>query len=70
MKFFNLCVFCIILSLFFGALLSCPTCIGRLSQDSPPFFTDEAYQLEETKKTPSTPVNDVKTKERDTNEME
>lgn len=64
MKIFNFCVLCIVLSLFFGVLLSCPTCIGRLSQDSPPFFSDEAYQLEEIKKPTQTPsANEIQVQE-------
>lgn len=25
-------------------LVGCPTCVGRIEQESPPFFSDEFYQ--------------------------
>jgi hypothetical protein len=28
----------------FYAVQSCPTCVGKISEESPPFFTDECYQ--------------------------
>jgi hypothetical protein len=29
--------------LFSGYLYGCPTCVGRITHDSPPFFSEEFY---------------------------
>lgn len=40
----KLCALIMVLTGFFPFLQSCPDCVGKVTEQSPPFFTDECYQ--------------------------
>jgi len=56
-------ILCVLTVLAITRAVACPTCVGRITDQSPPFFSDEAYKLGAQER-----VEDQNTQEEDTGE--